>query len=342
MTSAHLNAVNAQVDALSGVADATALQTAVTQGVANQVDHLATVQHFVNGDAGAATPALTDYVLAGYTSVNDWGQGAVAVANLYLKNQHAAGMASDYSSMFNKLADLSNALTETYNAVLNDRSTHTASSFDTAPEQAALKSAVLKYAAVVQMYDLAEYSAQSAVQLTEADVNLLLGDASTFATSANLNDIIAHIAHETVLPKSTVTTNYTNDQAKFYEMSQVIKADAFVESVVRDNTNDNEPSVVVHLVDAAAGDKLELFIDGNPISIGGTTEFGITQAHVDAGKITFGANEVSLSGKDSLAPTGRYDYSVKVVHDADPNTVGLQPSTANPTVESEAWKYTYG
>jgi hypothetical protein len=343
MTSAHLNAVNARVEALSGVADIAALNSAATAGIADQVARLAVSQNYLNGVANAPMPTLDDYLLAGFSSVASWGEAAVAVANLYLQNLHDAGsMTTDYSAMFNKLSDLSNALTDTYDAVYTDRSTHTTTSFDTAPEQAALKQAVLKYAAIVQMDNLADYAAQGAVQLTAADINLLLGDSSTFATSANLNDIIAHIAHETVLPKSTVTDNYTEDQAKFYELTQVIKSDAFVESVVRNAQNDPNPTVVVRLVDATAGDKLELYIDGSLISIGGSTQFDITSQHVVDGKITFGNNEVFLTGKDTQAPSGRYDYSVKVVHDGDPNTPGLQPSATNPTVESEAWRYTYG
>jgi hypothetical protein len=333
VTAANLSAVNARVLAavVDGADTLLEIQALVNGGMTDQTSHLLTIQNYVNGTGGATLPTLTDYQLAGFDNVVSLGSDAVAGASLYLKNLHVGGLGTDYSSMNNKLNDWKNSVNALNSAITHDTTHHTAADFDTSPELAAINNAVLDYAAVTELASGADYTSQFQsdynVHLTAQDINLMLGTATaTDGSGGNLMDIISKVAHEKALPSMSSSANYTTDQSRFFEMSEVLKSDAFVESAAPHSLNDNSPSVVVRLVDAVANDTLKIYSEGVL-----QTTYTLTQTDVDNGKVSF--NNVVLGTNSATNDNGGTNFGLKaeVVHQ-DIN---------NPTVQSDEWLYRY-
>jgi hypothetical protein len=326
VTSDDLNALNAAVIASNSTALATtaSLASLAETAKATQDARYAVVSNFLNGVTYASTPTFEDYHLAGVSALDTFGQPAVAAANLYLSNLVDNSMGVNLLNISNSLATWRDQVTSLYQGV--KAKAPDASWFDEASEQAALWQAVFDAAGVIEFSDLADYQttgSANGIELTKEEINLLL-PGQNFATDSNLSDILSHLASQATLPQMPASANYTEAQAKAYQLEQILTSDAYVSSVSPSNSSDTTPAVRVELVDAAVGDTM-IIINEN----GTQSSFVLTQAEIDAKAAVKNVSEGTNVTSNDVGVADDRAYAVQIVHQ----------NTANLTVRSDDYLY---
>jgi hypothetical protein len=120
------------------------------------------------------------------------------------------------------------------------------------------------------------------------------------------------------------SANYTEAQAKAYQLEQILTSDAYVSSVSPASSGDTTPAVRVELVDAAVGDTM-IIINEN----GTQSSYVLTQNEINARKAIKNVSEgTNLSGNDVGVVDDRA-YSVQIVHQ----------DMTNATVRSDDYLY---
>jgi len=320
VTADDLNALNAAVIASdsSALATTASLESLAETAKATQDARYAVVSNFLNGVANASTPSFEDYHLAGVSALDTFGQPAVAAANLYLSNLVDNSMGVNLLNISNSLATWRDQVTSLYQGV--KAKAPDVSWFDDATEQAALWQAVFDAAGVVEFSNLADYQANgvsNGIQLTAAEINLLLPGQS-FATDSNLSDILSHLTSQTTLPQMSASANYTEAQAKAYQLEQILTSDAYVSSVSPANSGDTTPAVRVELVDAAVGDTM-IIINEN----GTQSSFVLTQTEINAKASVKNVSEGTNVTANDVGVADDRAYAVQIVH-LDTNNLAVR------------------
>lgn len=237
-------------------------------------------------------PAVADYTTAGIQGISPKN---VDLVNDLLRNAYL-----DYQE-FENVSDVQTLIdTRTLTQEIME---HSPELFGAAEYHLDLELAVEKFALAVSLEpqnDWVTYldTVGEANALTANDLNLMLGRVDV--TAENMDTVIRHITGQLEMP---------HGDNRYYEMSQVIRSDAFVEQVSHEDVILEAPAVTVRLVDASEGDELNLFVDGAL-----AYQQVLSVEDIDAGKLTLERSDLSESG---LLQAGG-DLQAGIVH-IDPN-----------------------